>query len=451
MGQLFQAVIGSNFGDEGKGRTVDYLCSQAYDPLVIRHNSGAQAGHTVEIGSSRHIHQHFGSGTMRGAPTLLMHRFVVNPLAFNREWEELEGKGITPTVYIDENCIVTTPLDIMLNQMTEIARGADRHGSCGMGFGETLERHENLRGPKIRVKNCDNFNIFDASMWFVARIVERNIEREPLAAANWPGLDTYDKLMQSQFNWARWVEEVELMRKRAIITRRADLVIKGKNVIFEGAQGLMLHQKHEFFPHVTRSNTGLEDIIELIKHTGFTPSALHAFYCSRTYLTRHGNGPLPGELPQKPYESIVDLTNQSNEWQGSLRFAHYNRDLTFLEIMRDIERSDVSSVNKFSWSYALNCADQVPSSVIDNTADLIGWGADSAETEDKRPSVNRPSRRTVMGGTPQQSDLNRVAPPPAGTDTVVETASPVKDDVSSEEGDSGLGADQEAETAQPNG
>lgn len=441
MGKLFQAVIGSNFGDEGKGRTVDYLCGNSADPLVVRHNSGAQAGHTVEIDGVRHIHQHFGSGTLRGVPTLLTHRFVVSPLAFNREWEELEAKGITPKVFVDENCVVTTPLDIMLNQMTEIARGADRHGSCGMGFGETLERHQDLRGPKIRVKNCDNINARDVSLWFIARTVERFIERDVLAAANWPGLVAYDNLLANQFYWNKWYDEVKLFMSRVTLVKRPQDLFKGKNVIFEGAQGLMLHQKHEFFPHVTRSNTGLEDIVEFLKSVGYEHVWLNAYYCSRTYITRHGAGPLHNELPEKPYSSIVDRTNEPNDWQGSLRFAHYNRDLTLLEIMRDIQRSDVNSLNKFTWSYALNCADQVPSSVIDNAADIIGWAADSAETEDNRLSVKRPTGRTTMGAP--SDDLSRVTPPPTpapSDDSSSQTASS-PETTADDEGDSGLGAD----------
>ena len=105
------AVIGANYGDEGKGLITDYLCRQVENPLVIRFNGGAQAGHTVESPEGvRHIFSHFGSGTLAGAPTYLSKHFVVNPILFNREYDVLVEKGIVPKVYVHPDCLVTTCL-----------------------------------------------------------------------------------------------------------------------------------------------------------------------------------------------------------------------------------------------------------------------------------------------------------------------------------------------------
>lgn len=445
MARLFQAVIGANFGDEGKGRTVDFLCQNVNEPLVVRHNSGAQAGHTVQLGGLRHVHQHFGSGTLRGVTTLLTHRFVVNPLAFNREWEELERKGIYPNIYIDENCIVSSPLDMLLNQLTEIKRGSARHGSCGLGFGETLARHEDIRGPKLRVKNMlvSDERGMELGLWFVAQVIMRDLDE--VIESNPAAKNLHDAIVGNKFNWAKWREECRKMLSRAIITRRPDVIIRGKDVIFEGAQGLLLHQDHQFFPHVTRSRTGLEDVVECIQRWG-EKAKLEAYYCSRTYITRHGAGPLPGELPEKPYEGIVDLTNEPNEWQGSLRFADYDRASTMLEITKDIMRSDVQRLHSFNWSYVLNCADQVPRSAVDWNADLIGWSPYSAETEDNRPRVNRTTRRNTMGApSTSPNELDKFATPPIPAETETETGNGGAEHVEPE-GDSGLGAGEEAET-----
>ena len=78
-----RVVIGSNFGDEGKGLTVDYLCHQGAG-VVVRFNGGAQAGHTVCLDRLRHVFSHFGSGTLRGVPTYLSQFFIVNPIMFVR-------------------------------------------------------------------------------------------------------------------------------------------------------------------------------------------------------------------------------------------------------------------------------------------------------------------------------------------------------------------------------
>ena len=100
------AVIGANAGDEGKGNIVSYLVSQVENPLVIRFNGGAQAGHTVVSPEGvRHVFSHFGSGTLAGAPTYLSKYFVVNPILFNREYDVLLEKGIAPEIIVSPDCI----------------------------------------------------------------------------------------------------------------------------------------------------------------------------------------------------------------------------------------------------------------------------------------------------------------------------------------------------------
>lgn len=90
-----------------------------------------------------------------------------------------------------------------------------------------------------------------------------------------------------------------------------------KDIVFEGAQGLLLDQGNkEFFPHVTHSNTGMKNVRVLCEQAGIRD--IEAYYVSRTYLTRHGAGPLPGENPSMSFE---DDTNRPNPFQGSLRFA----------------------------------------------------------------------------------------------------------------------------------
>jgi adenylosuccinate synthase len=137
-----RVVIGANFGDEGKGVLTDYFAAQApATSLIVRFNGGAQAGHTVVTPEGqRHVFGHIGAGSLCGAATFLSHYFVCNSLLFLREYEALGRLGLTPTVWVDPRAPVTTPYDILINQLLENARGAARHGSCGVGFGETWER-----------------------------------------------------------------------------------------------------------------------------------------------------------------------------------------------------------------------------------------------------------------------------------------------------------------------
>ena len=138
-------VIGAGYGDEGKGLMTDYFCRSApSNPLVIRFNGGAQAGHTVVTEDGRrHVFSHFGSGEFAGARTYLSDDFIVNPIKFREEYNTLYSKHVRPITYISENCRITTPYDMILNQCIETCR-SNRHGSCGLGIFTTIQRHNDI-------------------------------------------------------------------------------------------------------------------------------------------------------------------------------------------------------------------------------------------------------------------------------------------------------------------
>ncbi len=113
-----KAVIGANFGDEGKGLMTDYLAASCKNGIVVRSNGGAQAGHTVQLQNGRrHVFGHVGSGAFCGLPSYLSAYFVVNPMLFAKETSELKAYGIVPGVFIDGSCMVTTPYDIMITRL----------------------------------------------------------------------------------------------------------------------------------------------------------------------------------------------------------------------------------------------------------------------------------------------------------------------------------------------
>jgi adenylosuccinate synthase len=126
-------------------------------------------------------------------------------------------------------------------------------------------------------------------------------------------------------------------------------------VIFEGAQGLLLDQDRGFFPHVTRSNTGLRNVVALAEEAGI--GALDVTYATRAYMTRHGAGPLPGELPDQPYAGIRDETNRLHRWQGSLRFAVLDLDLLAGAVRADL--ADAPAGLRVSHRLTVSCLDQV--------------------------------------------------------------------------------------------
>ena len=311
------AVIGANFGDEGKGLVTDYLCAKEGAEVVVRFNGGAQAGHTVVTPEGRrHVHHHFGSGTLLGVPTYLSEYFICNPILFIRELEELSD--LRPQVWINPVCMVTTFVDMLINQSEEDVRGDTRHGSCGVGVYATICRDK--RRP-LRMRD----------LWDRPEYVVDFIFNEC-------------KLRKEDFKpsiFSRHVEEFLTACKIMAERTQPATMSTFKNadtVVFEGAQGLLLDMdKRMYYPHLTPSKTGLHNVRFLLRQLD-KPNFLKAYYVSRTYMTRHGAGPLPNENPNMSY---VDYTNTPHPYQGSLRFADLNVD-SLLDRIIDDSRGDAN-------------------------------------------------------------------------------------------------------------
>lgn len=135
-------VVDLGFGDAGKGAVVDRLCRADHTVrAVVRFNGGAQAAHTVVTADGRqHTFAQFGAGTLRGVPTLLSRFMLVDPLALTAEADHLRSLGVPDPcalLSVDRRARLTTPYHAAASRLREQARGAARHGSCGMGVGET--------------------------------------------------------------------------------------------------------------------------------------------------------------------------------------------------------------------------------------------------------------------------------------------------------------------------
>jgi adenylosuccinate synthase len=137
------AVIGLGFGDEGKGMVTSHLCSHFNNPMVVRYSGGHQAGHTVVHKDIKHTFANFGSGTLQGCPTYWSKYCTVDPVGLLNELKILIDKMGADfdnvKIYIHNECPVTTPYDMLFNRQREKDM---MHGSCGVGFGETLGREE---------------------------------------------------------------------------------------------------------------------------------------------------------------------------------------------------------------------------------------------------------------------------------------------------------------------
>lgn len=324
-----QAVIGAAYGDEGKGLMVDRLAAATQNAVVVRSNGGAQAGHTVvSPNGQRHVFHHVGSGTFAGAATHFSRFFVAHPMLLLDELTALAKLGYRPRLTSDPDVFVTTPYDVIINQAVEMARGTARHGSCGLGFGETIER--NLR-PEFTLTMRDLFRpdlkarlIAIRDQWLPQRLETLGLTTLPdeLAAA-----------LKAEATLRRFVEDCEATLDHVSLWPDRRLAQLGP-VIFEAAQGLLLDQDFGTFPHVTRSNTGLANMLAITTEAGI--DTLDVTYATRIYTTRHGAGPLKGETQTLENIRVVDPTNAPNDWQGTLRLAPLDLDALRVAIAHDL-------------------------------------------------------------------------------------------------------------------
>lgn len=348
------SVIGSGYGDEGKGLAVDAITAHHLrhgEVTVVRVNGGAQAGHTVQTpDGNRHVFHQFGAGSLAGARTHWASRFVTSPMFFSSEKADLNALGArTDAITADPRVMITTPWDIMINQALEQKRGNDRHGSCGMGFGETIERNEN--GFKITLADIgkadfrDNLNFIRTS-WFPRRMEQLGLDP-----------DEFSRLALDDGIMNRFIADATDMLGNVEIVD--DLYMRADRfgqIITEGAQGLALDMDIGDFPHVTRSNTGMKNVADFAREAGFYH--VHATYMTRAYATRHGAGPFPEEEDIREWIDFNDPTNAPNAWQGAIRTGVLDGDGLISRIQRDEEISDVSDI-KFTRSIGVSCLDQI--------------------------------------------------------------------------------------------
>lgn len=283
-----QAVVDLGFGDSGKGSTVDFLCAEAQEegrPInrVVRFNGGHQAAHNVVMADGRyHTFSQYGSGTFRGVPTLLTKFMVVEPIGFMRERDHLLEIEASPSLYeatlplvtVDRECLITTPWHMALNHAAEDERGDKPHGSCGVGFGQTIayELDYPFWGPRVK-------DIADRP-----RLLQKlHALRGHCRASNIPIDNDIDETVAAYEKWANTVVIANSKNINHIISRGP--------CVFEGAQGVLLDEWHGFHPHTTWSTTTYENINDLVGKD----DEVERLGVLRSYTTRHGAGPLPTE------------------------------------------------------------------------------------------------------------------------------------------------------------
>lgn len=314
-----QIVLGTFFGDEGKGSTVQWLCKEAIDrgekPIVIRFSGGQQAGHRIICNGIEHVCSLFGSGVLLGVPTYLDRNVIVDPICMYEEYQQLVEKGVTPIVYIHPQCRVTTPYDVNANVKDERVLG---HGSCGMGIFHTFKRCED-DDKKDPFERLYNVNILDAFH------DPKNYLNQVRA---YYGCETMNDWEEKFIACCQWL--------RDFATIKLDYDFDECTIfIFEGSQGLLLDMECGFMPNCTPTKVGLNGVPEIYLKDA------EVFMVMRIYLTRHGNGYNPfREDVVREHFYLDEPTNPNDGFQGVFKYGVFEENL----LRRVIDRHHIDNL-----------------------------------------------------------------------------------------------------------
>ncbi|WP_129631715.1 adenylosuccinate synthetase [Candidatus Oscillochloris fontis] len=338
MQQTF-LTVDLGFGDAGKGSVVDFL-TRTYDAhTVVRFNGGAQAGHRVVTPDGlEHVFSQFGAGALAGAATHLSRFMIMEPLAMLAEAAHLQNLGVADPfaqTSIDVGALVITPFGRAINRLRELARGAGRHGSCGIGVGETVA--DSLAHPDLALRAGD---LVDADRLYakLAAIRELNLAKlAPIHAdlpANPQSAAELELLLDP--DWADWLLPAYIeFTQQARLVQAAHLhhILKRPGtVIFEAAQGVLLDEWRGFHPHTTWSTTTLHNAECLLAEADYCGHVVR-LGITRAYTTRHGAGPLPSEDAALS-RALPDACNQLHLWQQYFRSGWL--DLVLLRYAKEI-------------------------------------------------------------------------------------------------------------------
>jgi len=324
-GRRAAIVVDLGFGDAGKGLVTDALTRALGATLVVRFNGGAQAGHNVVAPDGRHhTFAQFGAGSfVAGVRTHLAAPAVVHPTALAVEAAHLARAGVPDALArlsVDARALLVTPVHQAANRLRELARGAARHGSCGAGIGETVAGALEAPGEALRAGDLrDTTRLASALGRLQAR--KRAELGEVIAATR--GVDGAAEeihVLEDTAVAARWIEAATRVASRIAIVGEgwlAAALADGRATVFEGAQGVLLDEWCGFHPFTTWSTCTFAGALGLLEGARFDGEIARVGVL-RSYLVRHGAGPLPTE-DLALSTRFSEPHNHDGPWQGRVR------------------------------------------------------------------------------------------------------------------------------------
>ena len=301
------AVVGAQWGDEGKGKIVDWLSERA--DVVVRFQGGHNAGHTLVIDGKVFKLSLLPSGVVRGGKlSVVGNGVVVDPWALKREIEEISAKGveITPkNLLIAENACLILPLHRELDQARETARGGQTIGTTGRGIGPAYEDKVGRRA--IRMCDLSSLAALDARMDEL--LLHHNALRRGFGIA-----DVDEVALRAELGKVA----THILKYSGAVWCRLDIERRsGKRILFEGAQGAMLDIDHGTYPYVTSSNTVAG---QAAAGSGMGPGTIgYVLGITKAYTTRVGSGPFPTELKDAVGRSLGERGHEFGTVTGRRR------------------------------------------------------------------------------------------------------------------------------------
>jgi adenylosuccinate synthase len=322
-------VLGSQWGDEGKGKIVDMLMEQA--SIAVRFQGGHNAGHTLIIDGQKTILRLIPSGILHShVQCLIGSGVVLSPTALLEEIGELEGRGmpVVPRLHISDGCVLILPYHVALDRARETAKGKSAIGTTGRGIGPAYE-------DKVARRAIRFGDLFDEKR--LSTKLEEVLSYHNFVLQHYHGHEPIE--FHSLFdNLLLMVPRLKPMRAdvAALLAQYRD---EGKNMMFEGAQGTLLDVDHGSYPYVTSSNTvaGAASV-----GSGYGPRHLNYILgITKAYTTRVGSGPFPTELNDEVAKHLATRGNEFGSVTGRPRRCGW---LDMVALHRSIQLNSFSGL-----------------------------------------------------------------------------------------------------------
>ena len=361
-------VLGSQWGDEGKGKMVD-LFSERFD-LVVRYQGGHNAGHTVFIGERKFILKLIPGGILRPDKQVVIgNGLVIDPAALLAEIDALEAAGVqvSKSLFISNRAHVLLPAHRMMEKMSEGRAGRVSIGTTSRGIGPCYEDKTARRG--IRIADLLDRESFRAQY---ALLME-----EKVTVAKALGIYEELELDRTREEYERFAERIRpMVRDTALLLNQA--IAAGKTMLFEGAQGTMLDIDHGTYPFVTSSNASAGGACT---GTGVPPTRITGVIgVSKAYTTRVGAGPFPTESLDGAGDQIRKRGNEFGAVTGRPRRCGWF-DVPLLRYSAAINGLDSLVITK------LDVLDE-----FDNIPVCVGYRIGKQEVAEMPPTVKEIAR-----------------------------------------------------------